>query len=77
MRLPEAILGDDIGHSGEVLEHLLALPEKYKIVLYLYYFEDYSVREIANMISRKESTIQTQLAKGRKLMKLSLGGHYD
>jgi len=75
-RLPEGVFGDEIGQPGEVLEHLLALPEKYKIVLYLYYFEDYSVKEIASMIGRKESTIQTQLAKGRKLMKLSLGGYY-
>jgi DNA-directed RNA polymerase specialized sigma24 family protein len=60
-----------------VLDQLLALPDKYKIVLYLYYFEEYSVREIANMLIRKESTIQSQMAKGRTLMKLSLGGHYD
>ncbi|THF76434.1 RNA polymerase sigma factor [Cohnella fermenti] len=76
-RLPEAVWRDDGDRSGEVLDQLLALPDKYKIVLYLYYFEEYSVREIANMLIRKESTIQTQLAKGRTLMKLSLGGHYD
>jgi RNA polymerase sigma-70 factor (ECF subfamily) len=76
-RLPEAVWRDDGDRSREVLDQLLALPNKYKIVLYLYYFEEYSVREIANMLIRKESTIQTQLAKGRTLMKLSLGGHYD
>lgn len=76
-RLPEAVWGDDGDRSGEVLDRLLALPDKYKIVLYLYYFEEYSVREIANMLIRKESTIQSQLAKGRTLMKLSLGGRYD
>lgn len=77
-RLPEAVWRDNDGNrSREVLDQLLLLPEKYKIVLYLYYFEEYSVREIANMLTRKESTIQSQLAKGRTLMKLSLGGHYD
>lgn len=76
-RLPEAVWRDDGDRSGEVLDQLLALPDKYKIVLYLYYFEEYSVREIANILIRKESTIQTQLAKGRTLMKLSLGGRYD
>ncbi|QAY68559.1 sigma-70 family RNA polymerase sigma factor [Paenibacillus protaetiae] len=74
--LPEAGMDDSFGHSGEVLERLLSLPDKYKIVLYLYYFEEYSVKEIAGMLKRKESTIQTQLAKGRKLMKVSLGGYY-
>ncbi|MEO3944747.1 sigma-70 family RNA polymerase sigma factor [Gorillibacterium sp. CAU 1737] len=76
-RLPEAVWRDDNDGSGEVLDQLLALPDKYKIVLYLYYFEEYSVREIANILIRKESTIQTQLAKGRTLMKVSLGGHYE
>lgn len=76
-RLPEAVWRDDGDRSREVLDQLLMLPDKYKIVLYLYYFEEYSVREIANMLIRKESTIQSQLAKGRTLMKLSLGGHYD
>ncbi|WP_336789632.1 RNA polymerase sigma factor [Paenibacillus sp. MMO-177] len=75
--LPESVWRDKNDYPGKVLEQLLALPEKYKIVLYLYYFEGYSVREISNMLNSKESTIQTQLAKGRKLMKLSLGGYYD
>lgn len=75
--LPETVWSDKNDYLGKVLEQLLALPEKYKIVLYLYYFEGYSVREISNMLNSKESTIQTQLAKGRKLMKLSLGGYYD
>jgi RNA polymerase sigma-70 factor (ECF subfamily) len=75
--LPEGIWHDDREGSGVVLDKLLALPAKYRIVLYLYYYEDYSVREISTMLDRKESTVQTQLAKGRELMKLSLGGHYE
>lgn len=75
--LPEGVWHDDHQGSGVVLETLLSLPEKYRIVLYLYYYEDYSVKEISGMLERKESTIQTQLAKGRTLMKISLGGHYD
>lgn len=75
--LPEGIWRDDREGSGAILEKLLSLPSKYRIVLYLYYYEDYSVRELSSMLGRKESTVQTQLAKGRALMKLSLGGHYD
>ncbi|GGH19405.1 RNA polymerase sigma factor [Paenibacillus segetis] len=70
--LPEVSCWDDCEQSGEVLERLLTLPNKYKIVLYLYYFEDYSVKEISNMLKRKVSTIQTQLATGRKLLKMNL-----
>ncbi|OAB35697.1 RNA polymerase subunit sigma-70 [Paenibacillus macquariensis subsp. defensor] len=66
------------GHepSGKVLTRLLSLPEKYKTVLYLYYFEEYSVKELSEMLGHKESTIQTQLSRGRKRLKVDLGGNY-
>ncbi|MHA7966018.1 RNA polymerase sigma factor [Paenibacillus sp. CAU 1782] len=53
------------GSSTEVLGRLLQLPEVYKSVLYLYYYEEYSVREISGLLGWKESTIQTRLARGR------------
>jgi RNA polymerase sigma-70 factor (ECF subfamily) len=74
--VPELSYRDDPDQSG-VLEELLSLPEKYKTVLYLYYYEGYSVKEISNILSKKESTIQTQLATGRKHLKISLGGQYE
>lgn len=55
-----------------VLEELLLLPDKYKIVLYLFYYEDYYVKDISKILHRKESTIQTQLSRGRKLLKKKL-----
>ena len=55
--------------EGELLEIVLTLPPKYKEVIYLYYYEEYSVREISNILGRNESTIQTQLAAARKKMK--------
>lgn len=52
------------------LEHALErLPVKQKEVLYLYYYDGYSIREISVLLHRKESTIQTQLAAGRKKLK--------
>ena len=41
------------------------LPRKYRLPLYLYYYEGYAVREIAQLLRRKPSTVQTQLARGR------------
>ncbi len=38
----------------------LKLPQKYREVLYLYYYEEYSVKEIGIMLKRKESTIQSR-----------------
>jgi len=75
--LPEAAAWDNDEQSGEVLEKLLLLPEKYKTVLYLYYFEEYSVREIAEILGRKVSTIQTQLSRGRERLNIDLGGNYN
>ncbi|XID91461.1 RNA polymerase sigma factor [Paenibacillaceae bacterium WGS1546] len=62
--------------SGEVLEMLLALPEKYKIVLYLFYYEGYSSKEISNLLGIKDSTVRARLRNGRKHLQLNLtGGH--
>lgn len=55
-----------------VFSTVMSLPSKYREVLYLYYYEEYSIREMSLLLKRKESTIQTQLAAGRKRMKVLL-----
>ena len=55
--------------DSEIWEALQSLAEKYRMVLYLYYYEGYSVREFSVILRRRESTLQTQLATGRKQMK--------
>lgn len=59
--------------EDETLKLVLAMPPKYKTVIYMYYYEGYSTVEIARMLKKKESTIRSHLHKGRKLLKLSLG----
>ena len=51
---------------------VLALPEKYRLPIHLYYYEEYSVREIAEILQRKESAVQTQLQRGREKIRRSL-----
>jgi len=75
--LPEVPAWDDQGLAGTVLAALLALPEKYKSVLYLYYYEGYSVREMSVILGRNQSTLQTQLAKGRQLLRINLEGDFN
>ena len=41
-------------------------------LLYLYYYEGYSIRELTAILKRKESTLQTQLAAGRRKLKEEL-----
>ena len=50
----------------------MALPGKYRVPLYLYYYEGCSVREIAQVMGLRESTVQTRLARGRETLKRQL-----
>ena len=58
----------------EVLDAVLGLPEKYRDVIYLFYYEGYSAVEIAKMLGKEENTIYTWLGRARKKLKESLGG---
>jgi RNA polymerase sigma-70 factor (ECF subfamily) len=57
---------------NDLLTQIQTLPEKYREVLYFYYYEEYSIREMASILHRKESTIQTQLAAARKQLRTHL-----
>lgn len=54
---------------GALDEALRQLPEKYRVVLYLHYYEDYSTEEIADILGCKPSTIRSQLKRGREKLK--------
>lgn len=58
--------------QSEILEAVLSLPEKYKIVIHLYYYENYSLNEISEITGVKISTLQTRLQRGRKLLEKKL-----
>ena len=66
---PEPQVTVETQMDSEIWEALQSLAEKYRMVLYLYYYEGYSVRELSVILRRRESTLQTQLATGRKQMK--------
>lgn len=63
-------------HS-DVLSAVLALAPKYRLCVYLYYYEDYSVREVAETLGAKESTVQTRLARAREMLKQTLSGEKE
>ena len=54
--------------QAEILEVLLELPEKYRLVLILYYVEGYRISEIAEIIRKSPSAVKMRLQKGRKLL---------
>lgn len=58
--------------AKDLLEEVLKLPEKYRIVIHLFYYEDYSVKEIAEILRTSESNVKVRLSRGRKILKKSL-----
>ncbi len=57
---------------SEVYEAVRELPDKYKEAIHLYYYEEYSIKEIASLLGKSESTIKTQLSRGRQLLEKKL-----
>ncbi len=63
--------------QSEVLEAVLSLAPKYRLPVHLYYYEGYSIREIANVLGTNPATVGTRLARARGLLRQSLGGFED
>lgn len=58
---------------SKVLEAVLSLPRRYREVIYLFYYEDYSAVKIAEVLNKNANTIYTRLARGRDMLKAELG----
>jgi len=54
--------------SSGIMDALMTLPEKFRLVLMLYYVEEYRVEDIARIIRRTPSAVKMRLQKGRKLL---------
>lgn len=62
----------DEPEAQAVVEEILRLPKKYRVPLYLYHYEGYSVREISALLKANPSTIRTRLSRARELLKHQL-----
>ena len=51
-----------------LFEAVMSLPAKYRTVIHLFYYEDYSVTRIAEILHSREGTIKSQLNRGRQLL---------
>ncbi len=60
--------------SDEVLFCVMKLEENYRTVIHLYYYEGYSIREIASILSLPSATVGTRLKRGRSKLKKMLEG---
>lgn len=55
--------------DSDLFEAVLNLPKKYRIVIHLFYYEEYNIREISQILHISESNTKTRLSRGRKFLK--------
>lgn len=55
--------------TPDLARYLLKLPEKYRAVIHLFYYEDMTTADIAKLLRRRENTVRMQLTRARRLLK--------
>ena len=75
--LEETLVAEEREDLSFVWEAVKALPEKYREVLHLYYQEGYPTKEISKILNRNESSIRSDLKRGREALKQVLKAAYD
>lgn len=63
--------------DSEVLAAVSALPQKYRIVIHLFYYEGLSIAEISTCLGIGENTVKSQLRRARGLLKDTLNGGFE
>ena len=66
--MPEDLPFEDKGQQ-QLYTELRLLPEKYREVIHLFYYEELSVEEIGRLLHRKPSTVRTQLTRAREMLR--------
>ena len=61
----------------EVLDAVLSLPQKYKDVVYLHYYEGYAAPEIGRILGKNVNTVYTLLNRSKQQLREKLGGEDD
>ena len=67
----------DAPEQGELYQAVMALPEKYRVTLYLFYYEELSTKEIAELLGLRQTAVTTRLSRGRELLKKRLEAWQD
>lgn len=63
--------------KSDVYYAAMELPQKYRTVIHLFYYEDLSIAQISQYLKIKESTIKSQLSRAREMLRTKLKGGYE
>ena len=58
--------------DSRLFEAVMRLPDKYRVPIHLFYYEEYSILEIAGILKTREGTVKSQLSRGRALLKQAI-----
>lgn len=61
----------------DVWEAVFSLPQKYRDIVYLHYFEEYTAPEISRILGKNVNTVYTLLTRSKQMLREKLGGGYD
>ena len=63
--------------SEDLFNAVMSLPKKLRTVIHLFYYEDMSIKEIADMLNIKQSAVKTRLCRAREQLKIQLGDDWN
>ena len=72
----EHIQSNNSFETDDVFNAVMSLPDKYKTVVYLYYYEGYDSVEISKILCKPQSTIRYFLMGAKKILRKKLGGDF-
>lgn len=73
----EHLHGNENIEIDSVFNVVMGLPDKYKTVVYLYYYEGYNSVEISKILEKPQSTIRNYLHEARGILREKLGGDFN
>jgi RNA polymerase sigma-70 factor (ECF subfamily) len=62
----------ELYETNDLMKAVFRLPEKYRIVIHLFYYQDLSTEEISKVLGRTNHTVRSQLSRGRDRMRKEL-----
>ncbi|MCL2088400.1 MAG: RNA polymerase sigma factor [Oscillospiraceae bacterium] len=73
----ETLSCESVFETDGVITAVLELPDKYKSVVYMYYYEGYTSVQISAMLKKPQSTIRNYLSEARNILRERLGDSYE